>query len=1253
MVSTVTGENGVITPATISAVTGISASNKVYNGVTAAALVTTNAAFTGMIPGDLLNVWTASGAFVDKNVGVGKTVNISSIVLGGTDARNYTLANATASSTADITSKALTVTASAASKVYDGLAFTGGNGVTYAGFVKNESSTVLGGTLGYAGSSQGATNAGSYAITPNGLTSSNYAISYTDGTLTVTPASLSLSPISLTGSRAYDGSNIVGASIFTLSGLIGGQTLSLTGFGTVADKNVGTNKPVALGSLTLGNGTGLAKNYSFTGGTQTASITPVALTVKANADAKFVTQTDAAGFSGVSYAGFVGNETAAVLGGTLAITRSNSSTNGAGTYAGVLTPSGYTASNYTLNYVGGDYTIVPASQLLIKVDNSSVTYGNAPTYTVSSAQYMNGGGVITTLTQGTVDGNTYSYTDAAGGAVTFTLSPTGATTSTSGNINTGNYSIAATNPTITGSNFTALSSSGTLSVVQKEISASPSTVTKVYDGTTAMTGASLNLTGVVTNDAVTISGVGQYSQKNVGANLFYVFPGSNDALAGADRGNYYISAAATGFNWSITPASISAVTGITAGNKVYDGGTSAVINTANAAFTGMISGDLLSVATASGAFGNKNVGTGKAVSITGISLDGLDARNYTLTSTIASTTANITAKALTVSATGSSKVYDGTTTAAVALSDNRLNGDVLTLSDTAANFIDKNAAYEKTINIVGINVTGTDAGNYSFNTTATASADITAKTLTATVAAPDKVYDGNVTAAPTLTITEGLVSGETVTATGTASFNSKNVLTANLVTVGGITLADGTGLAGNYSLAAGQTVAAHITPASLAITGVSANNKVYDATMTVPLSGTAMIDALPGDAVTVLGSGNGTFANKNVGTGKAVTVSGYTLGGTDAGNYAVVQPSGLTANITPAALTVTANGAAKFVSQADASGFSGVSYTGFVGGETSTALGGTLAISRSNSGTNTAGTYPGVLTPAGYTSGNYTISYVNGAYTIVPAQQLLLRVQDTSITYGTAPTYSIASAAYLSGDGTTIMTLAAPTISNGIYTFSDGAGSSASFGLVPTAAANSSSGNINVGNYAITASNPTISGGNFSALNFTGNLAVVQKAITASIDNVSKVYDGTTAMTGVTLGLTGKAANDVVTVSGGGSFSSKNVRNNVSYTLNNLTLAGGDMGNYYLSGGTSFSGENGTITPATISAVTGISASSKVYDGDTTATLNTAGAAFTGMIAGDVLNVMAASGAFSNKNVGIGKAVSVTGISLGGTDVGN
>ena len=117
---------------------------------------------------------------------------------------------------------ALSVTASADSKTYDGLAYTGGSGATYSGFVNSETSTALGGTLGFAGTSQSATAAGTYAITPNGYTSGNYTFSYVDGVLTVNKAPLTVTAAA--DSKTYDGLAYTGGNGATYSGFVNSET---------------------------------------------------------------------------------------------------------------------------------------------------------------------------------------------------------------------------------------------------------------------------------------------------------------------------------------------------------------------------------------------------------------------------------------------------------------------------------------------------------------------------------------------------------------------------------------------------------------------------------------------------------------------------------------------------------------------------------------------------------------------------------------------------------------------------------------------------------------------------------------------------------------------------------------------------------------------------------------------------------------------------------------------------------------------
>ena len=155
--------------------------NKFYDATTAA---TATGSSNDIIAGDAVT-FSQTAAFADKNVATGKTVSVSGIALSGADAANYSLTGTTATTTADINPAALTVTAKDDHKIYSGVGYSGGNGVTYDGFVGGETSAVLGGALTYGGTSQGAVHMGTYGIYPQGLTSGNYDVSFVGGVLTI------------------------------------------------------------------------------------------------------------------------------------------------------------------------------------------------------------------------------------------------------------------------------------------------------------------------------------------------------------------------------------------------------------------------------------------------------------------------------------------------------------------------------------------------------------------------------------------------------------------------------------------------------------------------------------------------------------------------------------------------------------------------------------------------------------------------------------------------------------------------------------------------------------------------------------------------------------------------------------------------------------------------------------------------------------------------------------------------------------
>ncbi len=143
----------------------------------------------------------------------------------------------------------------------------------------------------------------------------------------------------------------------------------------------------------------------------------------------------------------------------------------------------------------------------------------------------------------------------------------------------------------------------------------------------------------------------------------------------------------------------------------------------------------------------------------------------------------------------------------------------------------------------------------------------------------------------------------------TGRYDDKNVGDGKPVTVDGIGIASATtsypttyGPAVRlpvygYAIAPLRTTG-RITPRQVTVGGLSAVDKVYDGSAAATLTGTASVAALAGDSLALNGSLAAAFADKNVGKDKQIQLSGLSLTGTDAGNYALALPS-LRAAITP------------------------------------------------------------------------------------------------------------------------------------------------------------------------------------------------------------------------------------------------------------------------------------------------------------------------------------------------------------------
>jgi hypothetical protein len=286
------------------------------------------------------------------------------------------------------------------------------------------------------------------------------------------------------------------------------------------------------------------------------------------------------------------------------------------------------------------------------------------------------------------------------------------------------------------------------------------------------------------------------------------------------------------------------------------------------------------------------------------------------------------------------------------------------------------------------------------------------------------------------------------------------------------------------------------------------------------------------------------------------------------------------------------------------------------------------------------------LGATGLTSSNYSISYRPGSFTITPANQLLIEIANANTAYGTTTQYAINSVKYYNDptndgiDNGTVYTLGSGGVagssvsinSSNLVNINDGSGGTASFTLAPLSAVYSHANKLTVGSYTLGVSGAvTSNSANFSnTITVTGAHQVNTKGITASASNVSKPYDGTTGMAGVSLNLSTLETNDVVTINGSGAFSDKNVGTGLNYAISNLTLSGSDAGNYHLTGGGSFSGSNGAITsvPLTITA----NNASKTYDGVAFSGGN--GVSYSGFVGSDSSNVLGGSLSYGGTSQG-------------------
>ena len=372
-------------------------------------------------------------------------------------------------------------------------------------------------------------------------------------------------------------------------------------------------------------------------------------------------------------------------------------------------------------------------------------------------------------------------------------------------------------------------------------------------------------------------------------------------------------AASSTMEFEIQPKEVT-ISDVKVADKTYDGTTNATITNAGTLSVNY-DGDNLAIVIGKAAYDNKNVGTDKAVSFTGFELSGSAAGNYKLITQPADTTADITAKEITINGATveGSKVYDGTVEAKITnagtLSDN-YDGENLTIVTGSAAYDNKNVGTGKTVAFTGFALAGDAAGNYTLaSQPADTAADITVKEITINGAAVEasRIYDGTTDAKITNAGAPSVnYDGENLkVAAGKAAYDNKNVGKGKAVTFTGFALEGDA--AANYKLTAQpEAVTADITVKEIKIvdTAVEAS-KVYDGSTDAKITEKGTFDGLiDGDKVDII-TGKAAYDDKNVGNGKMVTFYEFALSGDDAANYVLAaQPANTTASISAKELTI-------------------------------------------------------------------------------------------------------------------------------------------------------------------------------------------------------------------------------------------------------------------------------------------------------------------------------------------------------------
>ncbi|NVO05749.1 MAG: hypothetical protein HXX19_07340, partial [Rhodoferax sp.] len=957
------------------------------------------------------SVSAASIAYLDRNAGSGKTVTLNAVTLADGNAGNNYSVTLAGNSSSSIARKSVNLVADSVGKTYDG---------TLAYNVQAADLDALGRQLGVSGDTVTAAgmafldkNAGSgksLALNSVAVSDGNAGNNYTltlSGNSSSTIAKADAVVTGNSDTRTYNGSSQT-VSGFSASGLVPGETASvLSGVSASgAGRNAGSYAVTPSGSD--GN-----YNLVFVNGVLQINRAPLTAPLTGTVQKQYDGLTSVANLANANFAlaGWVGDEGATVTQTSGSYASQNVSDNpGNGLVSTTLAASHFSAragtdlANYQLpTAASGAVGRITPAPLDVQVNHSAtfvtLNANNAPDMGFSFTGLQNGETAASVLGSLSRSYTGTSATPAAGtysGVLGLAGTPVAAHGNYSVSVRNGNLVVApADHMIITIGSASAVydqrnasAAAATAHDVRVDYLAGGSTLAQLamqdlgngqWQATDA-TGQTLRFSTLL-NGASAVSGGGNLP---VGNYTYGATPSSGSA-----RGNFG-GELVNGGVLNITPRLL-AVSG-NAIAKTYDDNSS--LPGATLTPDNRLAGDALGVGFGAGSFAGRNAGV-QAVSLSGLSLSGADRANYALASNSFSGSGTITARSVTLSASGLSKTYDGTTSYSASPFDlaqlsNALGVAGDQVSAVTLAYAKAAAGNTKTVSTRDAVVSdGNGGANYQLSYANSSSNQILPREVRLVgVTAADKAYDGSAQAEIVSGNLLGLVAGETLGVQGVGSLTDKNAGSNKTVSVADastLTRVDGTGLWSNYRLASGGTLQTTTNIAKKSLTlRVGSISKTYDGVLdysaqSADLQALSSQLGVSGDRVS---AATLAYLDANAGSGKALTLSDVVISdGNGGGNYQLSLEGNSSSVITPARLSVRALDALKAQDGNAFVGGNGVAYSGFVHGETAAVLGGTLAYGGNSQGALLAGSY--AINAQGLSAANYVLDYQSGTLRIV------------------------------------------------------------------------------------------------------------------------------------------------------------------------------------------------------------------------------------------------------------------------------